>query len=289
MTKAQADALIQIRGTMGQRAFAQLLVDNGLPPRTLSRQRLSQVERGDVDLPTELWEAVIAALVTSGRSPDEVAALRPEVPAVEPAPPNTAEFRRLQWLALAERLPHSRWWQNLPRLVGKVAGQRWVHRYYSLLQQHGIEPMSQFEQVKHRLSAATPGERLPGDAVELSGDHTVRLRRSDVALFRLTLHNTGSVAWRERLLYRLGPPVTSSLPFTPAFLPVPDTDPGVSCEVFIPCRAQFFPNLAMVSYVMVFADCSPCLPGRMVLFVDTRSEEYDSTLDLPEGFTGQSQ
>jgi hypothetical protein len=286
MTKAQADALVRIRGTMGQRSFIKLLTDNGFPPKKLSRQRLSLVEQGEAELESELWEKVIAALVTSGRSPDEVEALRPEIPSVEPAPPNTPEFRRLQWLALANRLPQSRWWQNLPRLVDRVAGPgAWVLRYYSMLRQHGIDPIAQYEQVKRLLSTGTPGEPLPGDAVELSGDNTVRVDRTDVHLFRQTLHNTGTAAWRDRLLYRIGPPVASSLPFTPAFLPVPDTDPGGSCEIFIPCRAQFFPDLAMVSYVMVFADCSSCLPGRMILFVDTRSAEYDSTLDLPEGFT----
>ncbi|TCO61883.1 hypothetical protein [Actinocrispum wychmicini] len=54
--------------------------------------------------------------------------------------------------------------------------------------------------------------------------------------------------------------------------------------MIIPGRAQFLANLAMVSYVMVFPDCSVCLPGRLTLYVDTRTNEFAPIPELPPDF-----
>jgi RNA polymerase sigma factor (sigma-70 family) len=117
-------------------------------------------------------------------------------------------------------------------------------------------------------------------------EHTVRTDRAELFLLRLYLHNTGSVPWRDRLLYRVGVPVTTGTPFTPGVLPVPDTDPGQQCEVLVPGRAQWFRSHAAINFVMVFPDFTPCLPGRVTCWIDTGGAELDSSQPLLPGFPG---
>jgi hypothetical protein len=291
MTAAQSRALAQIRDkrNISVRELHRLLVTNGLPPRKLSRQRLGRVVLGEAELPAELWEAIADALLAIGIPAAEVARVQPAAPAMKLAPANTPDFRRNQWLALANRLPVGQRWKNIPKLIGKLAGLDWQGTLDQLQRLQLAELDKYLELAKRSLELggkpAGKGVRQPGDAVELEGNvstRIVRLRSQEVHVFRQRLHNTGTVEWRNRLLYRLGPPVTSTLPFTPPLIPILPTAPGETCEISIPCRAQKFSNLAIVSYVMVFADCSMSLPGRLTLHVDTRGTDTFSTIDLPQ-------
>jgi hypothetical protein len=290
MTAVQSQALAQIRAkrNLSVRALHHLLMANGLPPGKLSRQRLGQVVLGEAELSAELWEAIADALLAIGIAAAEVAPVQPVAPAMEAAPENTPEFRRNQWLALANRLPVGQRWKNISKLIDKLAGLDWQGslNQFQLLQLAELDKYLKLAKRSLELGGRTAGKgvRQPGDAVELEGDvstRTVRLRAQEVHVFRQRLHNTGTVEWRNRLLYRLGPPVTSTLPFTPPLIPLLPTAPGEKCEISIPCRAQKFSNLAIVNYVMVFADCSMSLPGRLTLHVDTRGTETFSTIDLP--------
>lgn len=291
-----------LRGTMSQQKFIELLETHGFPEDELSRQRLSRVEKGEVDLPPETWEALIEALLAGGRSEAEVESLWPEEPALASAPPNTPEFRRQQWLSLAERLPRSRWWRSFDQLVAEFAGPRWLRDYQKIVREIGFDQYDQLTEA-HRLlrlggTQEGRGMPVPGDAIALAGDleafaggvadRTVRLPSNQVFLLRQRLANTGTAHWRDRMLYRVGPLVTASTPFVPPLLPVPATAPGDECEMIIPGRAQFLANLAMVSYVMVFPDCSVCLPGRLTFCVDTRTDEFDPIPELPPGFETSS-
>lgn len=279
MTAAQGAALRRVRErlALSQQGFVDFLEAGGLPDRSLSRQRLSEIEKGTADLPVEQWEDVVEALRARGCADTELTGIHPARPALPPALPNTPELRRTQWLALADRLPGSRWWQRLPRLIRQVAGPEWEVIFHQLREQYRLDPSAHLSDVKRRLElGATPqghGVPDPGDRVALDSDEDTRratAHSQQPVLFRFRLRNAGTVLWRDRLLYRIGPPVTSDLPFVPGFVPVPTTAPGQTCEIFIPCRAQFHRNLAVISYAMVFPDCTPCLPGRLVLHVDTR-------------------
>lgn len=288
MNREQHVALRRLRGTMSLRSFVDHLAAHGLPSEQLSRQRLSKVEQGTADLPPALWQAIATALMAGGHSFDEVAALIPRS-SIEPVPPSTPSLRRRQWTKLLDRLPGNRWWMQPSALILRLAGSDWVRRYHALIAEFGIDPEDQRREVLRRLAdAGDPTERIPThDAVsvlEAGSELSVRIGRGELFVLRARLANRGDTEWRDRLLYRLGPPVTSSLPFAPGLLPVPDTNPGGTCDVLIPGRGQWFPNLAVLSYVMVFADCSPCLPGRLRCLVDTRSDHgLDHTLELPDG------
>ncbi|HEX5402324.1 MAG TPA: hypothetical protein VFX16_08485 [Pseudonocardiaceae bacterium] len=279
----RGDVLHAIRTalTLSQPAFVEFLKANGLRGR-LSRQLLSKVEKGDADFAVAVWEDVVDALLAGGVPAADVAALRPVEPTMLPAPDNTPAFRRSQWQTLADRLPSSRWWRHLGRLTLQVAGKEWETRFDQLQREHDIDPEAVLAEVKRLLElGGTPagaGTPMPGDRVALEGDESARTARGGrqgLVLFRVRLRNAGTVLWRDRMLYRLGAPVTSELPFVPALVPVPATEPGESCEIFVPCRAQFLRSLAVISYVMVFADCSVCVSGRLQLYVDTQGVRFE--------------
>lgn len=291
MTESQRAALRRLRGTRSLRAFAEHLRVNELPVQ-LSRQRLSEVEQSDTELPPASWHAIADTLIRAGHEPAEVAALRPTQPAIEPPPPSTPESRVRQWKRVVDRLAGNRWWHRPNSLMERVVGIARAHQYRKLAQQHGIDIEWQRNETSRRLALPGPFSTSDGDEVHVASASALTVVVAQVELFviRAVLHNTGTVAWRDRLLYRLGPPVASSLPYTPPLLPVPDTTPGGTCEIAIPGRAQWFPNLAVVSYVMVHPDCSPCLAGRLRCTVDTRvpgpythlSGQLDHTLPMPE-------
>lgn len=286
MNGEQRAALRRLRGDRSLRAFAEHLVASGLPPDLLSRQRLSRVEQGSADLPPALWQAIASALLASGIPFDDIAPLLPRTVA-EPVPPSTPALRRQQWARLLDRLPGNRWWRTPSTLILRLAGAEWVRRYNELVAEHGIDPEAHRREVLRRLAHGRTTRPSSDDAVTIldhGSDLSVRIGRGELFVLRARLRNCGETPWRDRLLYRLGPPVTSSLPFAAGLLPIPDTDPGGACDILIPGRGQWFPNLAVLSYAMVFADCTPCLPGVLQCLVDTRSETaFDHTLRLPDG------
>lgn len=277
------DALRRVRGDLSSQAFVDLLHQHGYPAK-LSRQRLARIEQGTARLTPATWNAIADALVRAGYTTEDVAELRPDEFIIEPLPTVTPQVRRQQWTRLVDQISRTRWWLHPTVLLDRVVGRGWRHNYGQLFDEHGINREKYREHTRQRLLDTEAHVPQGNDAIEVDSTSVLDVHVDKVALFVLTahLHNTGDVPWRNRLLYRLGPPVSSSLPFTPAVLPVPDTLPGDECEVFIPGRAQWFPNLATVSYVMVFGDCTPCLPGRLRCSVDTRATgEFDRTLPLP--------
>lgn len=286
MTDEQRAALRRLRGDRSLRAFTDLAAGGMTKP--LSRQRLSRVEQGTTDLAPAEWDALADALLQAGHTVAEVAELRPGSSVIEAAPAAAAALRLRQWSRVVDQLPGNRWWQHPTSLMERIAGRERAHHYRELAERHGIDLEQQRVEIRHRLAR---GAQVAGtftvdssDAAAVAETSELSVATGAVELFVLQaqLHNSGSVFWRDRLLYRLGPPVSSSLPFTPAVLPVPDTAPGHGCEILIPGRSQWFPNLAIISYVMVFPDCTPCLPGRLRCLVDTRRHgHFDHTLPMP--------
>ncbi|NEA32804.1 hypothetical protein [Streptomyces sp. SID13031] len=291
MTGDHAGILRALRGTMSLRAFVDHLVENGLAESSLSTRRLSNLEKGLADLSPVEWDEVADALIRAGVPPEQVEPLRVvPPPMIAPLPTSTPASRLQQWSRIVAPVPDNSWWQRLLAAAARLTTAQTLGGYLQLLDRHGSEREELLQLVRRRLElGATGGPFRPveGDAVGIlstASSARIQVDHSEPFVLELKLCNRGIVPWRDRLLFRLGAPVTSSLPLTPAILPVPDTDPGDSCDLLVPGRAQFFPNLAVVSYVMVFPDLSSCLPGRLPLWVDTRTEEYDSTFDLPPGF-----
>jgi hypothetical protein len=288
MSDDQRAALRRLRGTRSLRTFAETLAASGMPEPP-SRQRLSRVEQGATDLSAAEWDALAGALLRTGHTADEVAGLRPVL--IEAPPRSTPALRRGQWSRVIEYLPGNRWWQQPNSLMERVVGRQRAHRYRELSERHGIDREWQRTELRRRLElgAAAAGTFRPDArdavAVDRSSELSVGCAAVELFVLRAHLRNAGPVAWTDRLLYRLGPPVSSSLPFTPTVIAVPDTPPGGRCEIVIPGRAQWFPNLAVISYVMVFPDCSGCLSGRLRCLVDTRRPgHFDHTLPMPPGY-----
>jgi len=286
MTTSPGMALRRLRGNLSLRSFAALLVAHGLPPGTLSRQRLSQVEAGAAELPPELWAAIRLALRAAGHSDDETALLVvAPPPIITPAAESTPATRRKQWQRLLEAIPGNRWWQPPTTIAAKVLGDDWIETYQTLAERYDIDVERHRHEVLRRLAMDKTWTADPHDRVTVHRDdidQTLRIGPGDPFVVTARLHNAGTATWTHRMLYRLGPPVSSSLPFAPVLVPLPDTEPGCTAMVVISGRGQVFPNLAVMTYTMVFADCSPCLPGATQFFVDTRNKhKIDQTISLP--------
>lgn len=291
MTSERAAVLRALRGNVPLRAFVDGLVDHGLAGNSLSTRRLSNLEKGLADLSPAEWNELADTLVRTGVSPEDVEPLRVvPPPLIVRLPASTPASRRQQWSRIVAPVPDDTWWHRLLAAAARLTTAQTLGGYRQLLDRYGGEREGLLHLVQHRLEIGETGGpfgRFEGDAVGVvRADSTlaVQVDRSQPFVLELTLRNTGTVQWRDRLLFRVGAPVSSSLPLTPVILPIPDTDPGGACDLFVPGRAQFFPNLALVGYVMVFPDLTSCLPGRLTLRVDTRTTAYDSTFDLPPGF-----
>ncbi|MFL6118474.1 hypothetical protein [Actinophytocola sp.] len=273
------------------RAFTELLAANGLAAGRLSRHRLRDVESGDSELPDALWDDIAAAMIASGRAAGDVAGLRMAGLPIEPVPVPTPRQRLERWTRAADQLSDNRWWRYPLTLVARATNPANMGQYRGILARHGVDRVRILHEARKRFErgAATAGQwqASPDDGVAVDRVHSVlaaEMTRGELFLLPVRLYNTGSVPWRDRLLYRIGPPVSSATPFTPPMLPVPDTDPGHACDMQIPGRAQWFLSNAVINMVMVFPDFSSCLPGHLPVWVDTREPELDHSLPLPPGF-----
>ncbi|GAA1567813.1 hypothetical protein GCM10009789_21540 [Kribbella sancticallisti] len=290
MTDNRAEVLRTLRGTTSLKKFIDRLVEYGLTEK-LTRQRLSKIEKGTAVFPPGLAAEIAETLIRSGVPPQQVEPLRVvRQPLIEPVPARTAAMRWKQWSRMVARVPNRRWWEQPLTVLSRMTSSEYAGAYRQLFERYGGDSEEVLHLLRRRLEIGGEGgpfHPVEGDAVGIRrAASTLRVcaDRTDLFLLEVKLRNTGTVPWRDRLLFRLGTPVSASLPLTPAILPVPDTDPGGVCELIVPGRAQWFQNLAVVSYVMVFPDLSSCLPGRLPLWVDTRTEVYESTFDLPPGF-----
>jgi hypothetical protein len=164
---------------------------------------------------------------------------------------------------------------------------RWS-QFCAVAREHGVDLDAAQREASRRFALPPSADWRPrgADAAEVveRDRASLRIGRGEPFVLWPLLRNAGGIPWRDRLLVRIGASVSSSLPFTPTALLVPDTAPGGMCELAVPGKAQWFPNLAVVSYVMVFPDGTPALPGRLLLAVDARdARRPDQTLPLPAG------
>jgi len=240
--------------------------------RVVGRQRLSSAEAGRADLDWELWQELAIVLEALGANPSDVADFE-RIVAVRGAPESGAlgmdRMHHMQrWLLMAS-LPSTRIWPILSQLVEPL----------------GIALPGIHAEIMRRLELGitNPGTWLADSRDSVSVDanesaHHVRVARSTPFVASMQLRNTGEARWEDRLLVRLGPPVASSLPYTLGVLPVPNSQPGESCDIVVPGRSHWFPNLAVVSYVMAFPDFTICVPGRVEIAIDTRdADDPDQT------------
>jgi hypothetical protein len=253
--------------------FTRLLADQGAPK--LTRQRLSGFERGQ-RLPVPLLYAIAEACATIGGLPDEIRGrwlqILRQPDSWDRVPGSYPSGRRKQLRALTARATGNPRWPLYRELAGGL----------------GVDLDANLAEARRCLELPdNPAwQPVPDDravVVSQAGSLRVTVERGELFIFVCTLSNCGSTAWRDRLLIRLGPPVTSSLAYTPPVLSLPDTHPGAECRVVLPGRGPWFPNLSVVTYIMTFPDCRPCLAGSLRLWVDARQHPGPTTQPLPPG------
>lgn len=226
----------------------------------LTRQRLSRHEQGS-KIPERLLRA-IAETCAADELLDTALRTRWRHLLSGPDPVITATDRRRRLHEMARRARGNPRWPL----------------YEKLGREYGADLGALHTKASELLAMPPQDDWAPvdGDAVTVVREESaleVALVRGELFVLVATLRNSGVVPWRQRLLTRLGPPVTSSLAFTPPVLPVPDTPPGEMCRIVIPGRGPWFPNASLVTYVMTFPDLAPCLPGSLSLLVDASTQD----------------
>ncbi|QFZ18707.1 hypothetical protein [Saccharothrix syringae] len=267
-----ASLLVDTRRGLGLSlaGFARHLQDRSGP--TLTRQRLSRHEQGS-PVPERLLRA-IAETCAADDALDPVLRTRWRRLLSGPEPVIAATDHRRRLHELTCRLPGNPRWPLFRQLA----------------REHGADLDALLAGARDLLAMPPRDDWRPveGDAVTVVEQESalgVALVRGEPFVLVATLRNSGTVPWRQRLLTRLGPPVTSSLAFTPPVLPIPDTRPGETCRITIPGRGPWFPNQSLVTYVMTFPDLTPCLPGSLILLVDASTRDDVVTHPVPVDIT----
>jgi transcriptional regulator with XRE-family HTH domain len=255
------DLLAETRRALGLSLvdFAQRLESRSGPK--LTRQRLSRHEQGTSKIPERLLRA-IAETCAADELLDAGLRTRWRRLLSGPDPVVTATDQR----------------RRLHDMAGRVRGNpRWP-LYKQLAREHDADLDALLTEASELLAMPPQDDWTPvaGDGVTVVREASaleVAMVRGELFVLFATLRNSGTVPWRQRLLTRLGPPVTSSLAFTPPVLPVPETLPGQTCRIVIPGRGPWFPNASLVTYVMTFPDLALCLPGSLILLVDASTRD----------------
>ncbi|MBP2329351.1 transcriptional regulator with XRE-family HTH domain [Kibdelosporangium banguiense] len=250
--------------------FAQRLRNRSGPK--LTRQWLSRHEQGS-PVPERLLRA-IAETCAADEMLDMALRTRWRRLLSGPDPVITVPDRRRRLHELARRVPRNPRWPL----------------YQQLAREHGATLDALLAEARDLLAMPPQDDWRPvaGDAITLVRQEStlgVALVRGELFVLVATLRNSGTVPWRQRLLTRLGPPVTSSLAFTPPVLPIPDTLPGQTCRIVIPGRGPWFPNQSLVTYAMTFPDLAPCLPGSLILMVDASTQDDVVSHPVPVDIT----
>lgn len=114
--------------------------------------------------------------------------------------------------------------------------------------------------------SARDGSGSLGDGEEDLPEGTV-LEPGARVIARWVLHNTGTVPWRDRLLYRVGPAATGIR--TPPFVTVPDTAASETALVQCPLRVPDRPGTYRLCLKMGWPNGVYCFPSTLVGLIVT--------------------
>lgn len=138
----------------------------------------------------------------------------------------------------------------------------------SPLARNVIREHAELLRIRHDRSSETAwrpsrddGSGSHGDGEEAVPEGTIA-SPSESLTIRWVLHNTGSVPWRDRLLYRVGDARTGIL--TPPFVPIPDTMPGEAAEIWCALRAPDRAGTYRACLKMGWPDGTYCFPNTLL-------------------------
>lgn len=277
---ALGEALRRLRESvpLKGREFIEALADAGGPH--LDRALLSRIEKGERGLPAAQWHQLLHAVTGMELSMEltgALAGLLPPPDVIEPLPTRPLASTLQHWFAIAREISG----RQAPRLVltseiaeakRGAAAALFLTRYQQTL----ADVLNRADIAEH------PADPAPGDDVRVVDIQPAETEVPPNGPFeiRVRLRNAGTVAWADnRLLVRLGPPITSTIAQTAPLLPVPATAPGDTCEILVPGRGHYLPGRCIVTYVMAFPNGKPCLPGGLSLPVTSVADSH-STLSL---------
>jgi hypothetical protein len=116
----------------------------------------------------------------------------------------------------------------------------------------------------HPSKQDSSGSRGDGEEANPEG---VLVRPGEYRTARWVLHNTGSVAWRDRLLDRIGP--TDAGIVSSRFLPIPDADPRDNVEITWIVRAPQQPGTYRMCLKAGWPNGVYCFPSTLVGLIFT--------------------
>lgn len=76
------------------------------------------------------------------------------------------------------------------------------------------------------------------------------------------IRNDGVVPWKDRYLLRIGSPGGHGLIGSPVLTPIPDTQPGQTVDVSVPCTAQTHEGSSAATFKMADKDGNLYFPGQ---------------------------
>ncbi|MDN5853462.1 MAG: hypothetical protein L0K86_11570 [Actinomycetia bacterium] len=230
--------------------------------RRLTKARLWAIERGE-QRAADVWPDLVAVLAAAGAPAEHVARIEELLRQDDPratSPLRDLADRLADLRASAENAAHQT--DAADGREGTVHGvlQRRLTAVARAVVDAGSGPSSAPD---------------PRDAVEVLAP-TGELRTSSNVLTEIPvrLHNAGPVPWKGRFLLRIGPPVTSTISYTPPLLALPATSPRGLAEIDLPVRTHYLAGTCVVTYVMVDARGWPCLPGGLPVRITVVGDQH---------------
>jgi hypothetical protein len=126
----------------------------------------------------------------------------------------------------------------------------------------------------HPSKPDSSGSRGDGEEANPEG---VLVQPGEYRTARWVLHNTGSIPWRDRLLYRVGPMEPGIV--SSRFLPIPDTDPGDNVEITWVVRAPQQPGTYRMCLKAGWPNGVYCFPSTLVGLIFTMILPPDDLTD----------
>lgn len=255
-------ALRQTRDALGltTQSFCNQIVQNGGPP--LSRRKLWAIERGE-RAAADVWPWIIETLKKAGAPDGDIAKVTGLLFGEASDGPSALR-------GLANRMLDLATLGSSSIDYAETVDAAFVRR---------LADTARATAAALKAAAATLPEPDALDRVTvLQPTDAIQASASAFLEIAVGLRNVGPVPWHDRFLLRLGPPITSTIAYTPPLLAVPSTFAGAMCQLVVPARAHFLPGTCTVTYAMVNARGRPMLPGGLSIRITATGYDHEASV-----------